>query len=580
MSEDRIIHKLTTVFYADVAGYSRLTGDDELGTHRVVMEVLDFAAQSIKDAGGMVLRYAGDAILAEFSSVISCVNTAVAVQSELGKRNLGTPEAQRVMIRIGINLGEVVVDRGEIYGDGVNLAARLEAAAQPGGICISAAVHDQIEGKIEIAMVDGGDASFKNITRLVRIHHWHPDGLTPDNSVESQPASPATDQHDSNIPKVAVTNFRVIGGDAEVSDLSQSLGEAIISGLAAMTALSVTRADADNKAPDADFLLEGSIRAAGNKVRATFLLRNQSSNAEIWSGRYDRTMEDLFDLEDEISQSVVSVLRIRLKTLKLEQLEATDDKELSVPDLLSKAAGYFIRSTGENDKIEKILDAVLEQSPDNSMAHAMMAMCRWRIHEYTPLAIDEDEIEAIQRLALRALTLDPKSYFAMLIAAIVQQDFFGDNRDALDQVESALDLNPNLTQAQATAGIAKCHLGIWDEGYEQLIRAIDANKDDPHRYRHLREQAMILYEAGRVDEASEIIRRLIQRAPDLCRNGLVSAGIYWQAGDKDRAQHCITELLARYPELNARNMRPINFDDEARGADFHNALLSAGLPEG
>ncbi|MCZ6731688.1 MAG: adenylate/guanylate cyclase domain-containing protein [Gammaproteobacteria bacterium] len=170
MSKETAIRKLVAILYADVAGYSRLTGSDELGTHRRVMDALDFATESIKSGGGTVLRYAGDAILAEFSSVVAAVNAAVTIQIELGKRNESVPEDNKVQIRIGVNLGEVLQDRGEIYGDGVNLAARLESAAQPGGICISSAVYDQVTGKVNVDFGDGGDESFKNIAKPIHVY--------------------------------------------------------------------------------------------------------------------------------------------------------------------------------------------------------------------------------------------------------------------------------------------------------------------------------------------------------------------------------------------------------------------------
>ena len=177
MTDESVKRKLTTIFYADVAGYSRLSGDDELGTHRTVMDVLDFTAQSIKTAGGNVLRYAGDAVLAEFASVVSCVDTAELIQTEVAGRNSDVPSDSQVLIRIGINLGEVLEDRGEIFGEGVNIAARLEAAADAGGMCISAAVFDQVRGKIGLNFEDGGLLEFKNIARPIHVYRWRPQSV-------------------------------------------------------------------------------------------------------------------------------------------------------------------------------------------------------------------------------------------------------------------------------------------------------------------------------------------------------------------------------------------------------------------
>ena len=172
MTDEAITQKLTTILYADVVGYSRLTGNDELGTHRVVMDVLDYANNTIVVLGGSVLRYAGDAILAEFPSVVSCVSAAVAVQTELAVRNQNIPKEQQVLMRIGINLGEVIEDRGEIYGDGVNVAARLESLAPPGGVCITGQVAEQIIGKLDARFGNAGRHKLKNIARPVEVRCW------------------------------------------------------------------------------------------------------------------------------------------------------------------------------------------------------------------------------------------------------------------------------------------------------------------------------------------------------------------------------------------------------------------------
>ena len=177
MEEKTTTRKLTTIFYADVVGYSRLTGSDELGTHQAVMDLLDLAQQTIKQAGGKVLRYAGDAILAEFSSVVSCVNAAIQVQTRQASVNKDIPSEQQVLIRIGINLGEVIEDRGEIYGDDVNIAARLEALAPAGGICITGQVAEQVTGKLEAEFANAGRHKLKNIAKSVSVWCWPPESV-------------------------------------------------------------------------------------------------------------------------------------------------------------------------------------------------------------------------------------------------------------------------------------------------------------------------------------------------------------------------------------------------------------------
>jgi adenylate cyclase len=211
MADSEFQRKLTVILYADVAGYSRLMGLDEAGTHRTVSERLDKLTERIGASGGTVLRYAGDAVLATFDSAIAALETAVEAQSRIADDDRALDEDRRVRFRIGVNLGEVIVDRNEVFGDGVNLAARLEAAAEAGGICISAAVHDQVAGKIDAEFEDGGEREFKNIARPVRVHHWRPDA-----DVRGKPAAPeagrvaATDK-----ASIAVLPFDNISGDPE-----------------------------------------------------------------------------------------------------------------------------------------------------------------------------------------------------------------------------------------------------------------------------------------------------------------------------------------------------------------------------
>ncbi len=225
MSEQPINRKLTAIFYADVAGYSRLTRQDEIGTHQQVMSVLDHTSEAITSGGGTVLRYAGDAILAEFHSVVAATRAAVDIQLALSKRDDDKAADDKVQIRIGINLGEVMQDRGEIFGDGVNLAARLEAAAQSGGVCISSFVHDQIAGKIDVDFIDGGEESFKNIDKPIHVYRWHP--VTKETSVSNKKATSSS----TSKPSIAVLPFANMSNDPEQEYFADGIVEDIITAL-------------------------------------------------------------------------------------------------------------------------------------------------------------------------------------------------------------------------------------------------------------------------------------------------------------------------------------------------------------
>ena len=338
MTEKTITRKLTAVLYADVAGYSRLTGDDELGTHHVVMEVLDYANQKIKESGGVVLRYAGDAILAEFSSVVSCVGAAVAIQSELATRNQDIPESQQVLIRIGVNLGEVIEDRGEIFGDGVNVAARLESIAPPGGICIAAQVAEQIEGKLDVQFADTGLHKLKNIARPVGVWCWPPESAgqvirsdsgqqkklvlgaavvvviaimiyalgLPDRNKVAEPTG----------PRIAVIPFKNLSSNQDDAFFSDGLSKDINSQLSkfsnlfviAQSSLSGFRDDANcAKIRDelqADYILEGTVRRSSENLRVTTTFTDAETCRQLDApGPFDRDLnaDSVLDVQLEIA---------------------------------------------------------------------------------------------------------------------------------------------------------------------------------------------------------------------------------------------------------------------------------------
>lgn len=572
----KVQRKLTTILAADVVGFSKMMGKDEGATLEALKSCRAIIDGSIEEHNGRIFGSAGDSVIADFSSPVQAVLCANEFQNFLADRNGQVDENHRMSFRVGINIGDVIIDGENLFGDGVNVAARLEAMARRGGICVSSKVFDEVRRKLDLLFVDGGSQQLKNIDDPVNVYHLGEADETPRTALPR--GAPDRARTADEKPRVAVGTIKIVGGDAETAILAEGLRDVILGGLARQTALIVSAAG-EQRAEDADFLLEGGIRAAGNKLRLSFSLKDLVKSTQVWSERYDRTTEDIFDLEDEISQSIVSELRIRLKALEFEKLENTDDESLSVPELLSKAAGYFVRSYGNNDIAARILALAIERKPDNSMAQAMMAMCRLREQEFSPFAFTPEARQAVLAQTSLAVSLDQSSYFAHLAAAVAEQDLLGNFRDAFMHAETALAANPNFTQGQAMAGITKCHVGDREEGIAQIRRAIDANRDDPNRFRHLRELAVALFLNGENEKAADTVRRLIQQAPDLCRNGLVSASIYWHAGAKAQARTCIAELLQRHPTLNAANIRQTQFADQEAADRFLSGLQSAGLPD-
>jgi adenylate cyclase len=347
MSGNFVNRKLTAVLYADIADYSRLTQIDEAGTHREAMEVLEEASSAIKNAGGSVLRFAGDAILAEFDSAINATNTAVDIQQTLAVRNADKPNADKVQIRIGLNIGDVIQDRGEIYGDGVNLAARLESASDPGGLCISAAVHEQVKGKIPVDFRDGGRQAFKNIVDPVLVYHWHP------KTTKSSASSISGDTSEIR-PSIAVLPFDNMSGDPEQEYFADGITEDITTALSKIRSFLVISRNSSftykGQAVDtktvADelgvrYVLEGSVRKAGRRVRITAQLIDAPTGHHIWAERYDRELEDIFDLQDEITQTIAAAIEPELSAKEREAAVRKPPDSLDTWETFQRAMWYF-----------------------------------------------------------------------------------------------------------------------------------------------------------------------------------------------------------------------------------------------
>lgn len=580
MGANEARERLAAILAADVVGYTRLMRDDDRATVAMLDEYRGVFRQRIEAHGGRVVDMAGDSVLAVFDSATGAVTAAAEAQSELAKRNEALPEDRQMVFRVGVNLGDILEkDDGSVYGDGVNVAARLESLASPGGVNVSGSVFDSVRAKVAASFAFGGEQELKNVADPVAVYHMRMGDEKPPGERVSKPKPAASNKR----PTVAVLPFKIISGGEETASLAEGLHEDIIDGLTKQTAIAVvSSAGADSATAldleGADFRLEGSVRASGERLRLSFTLFDSAGQAQAWSERYDRKLDDIFDLEDEISQSVSSAVRIRIKAREFEKLRDTVNDALSVPELLSKAAGYFVTSHGHNDEARETLRLATERMPENSMALAMSALCQHRIFEFSPLDMPDDAKREIFSYVGKALSLDPSSFFARFIAALAYQDLNGDFETALMHAETALESNSGFSPALAMAGIAKCHLGETETGIEMLRRQIAATAEDPHRVRHFRELAVAHFMLGQMDQATTVIDRLVRQAPELARNRLVQAAVLWHAGQEDNAKRCVEELLRDHAELNQRTMRPVRFADPAPAERFAQALTKAGLP--
>ena len=319
--EDRLPRKLAAILYADVADYSRLTGEDEDATHRTLSEYLDLISGFIESHGGTVMHYAGDAVLAQFSAVVDAMAAAVEIQNELRSKNEDLSDDRKVQFRIGVNSGDVIEDRGDIYGDGVNVAARLEALADPGGICISDAVRTAVGKKLDFIYEDTGEQEVKNIEEPVRTYKVVMESKEkPDIASAELPALELPEE-----PSIAVLPFTNMSGDPEQEYFSDGITEDIITALSRISGLLVIARNSTmvykGKAVDVKqvgceqgvrYVLEGSVRKAGNRIRVTAQLIDATTGHHLWADRYDRELDDIFAVQDEITQKITVEMRVQI----------------------------------------------------------------------------------------------------------------------------------------------------------------------------------------------------------------------------------------------------------------------------
>ena len=485
MASDSLKRKLTAILYADVAGYSRLSGSDEEGTHRRVMQMLDETSERIGEAGGKVLRYAGDAILAEFASTVIAVATAVEIQQALAAANGEFDESDRVQIRIGINIGDVIEDRGEVYGDGVNLAARLESAAPEGGICIPASVHEQVLGKVEVEFGDAGEQVFKNIERPVRIFRWRPrfDG-----------AAPAQEhaRRGSEKPSIAVLALTNMNRDPDLDFIGDGITEDLITALSKVRSFKVISRESTFSYKDTSidvrrvaselgvrYVLEGSVRKAGNRVRVTAQLIDASTGHHVWAERYDREMEDIFDLQDEMVEIIAAALEPELSAFERERALRKPPENLDAWELYQRALHHMW--TYENESVltaMALFREACEADPGFAPAYAYGAYsCYITVimgYAEDPAARLAEGMEAARK-ALQCDDKDAISYFAIGRIHMMQ----GKHDEAIAALRKSIELNPCFAQAHHGLGFALSLAGEFEASRQTTDKAVAISPRDP-----------------------------------------------------------------------------------------------------
>jgi len=509
MVEDRLPRKLVAILYADVAAYSRLTGVDEDTTHRNLAEYLDLVSAAVESHHGQVMHYAGDAVLAKFDAVVDALSSAVALQEELKDRNHELPDECKVQFRIGVNLGDVIEDRGDIYGDGVNVSARLESLADPGGICVSESVRTAIGKKLDLAFEFMGEQEVKNITEPVRAYKVV---LASKEGAQAAVHRVALDLPDK--PSIAVLPFTNMSADPEQEYFSDGITEDIITELSRFRSLFVIARSSSfhykGQSPTVQivghelgvqYVVEGSVRKAANSVRITAQLVDTSDGTHLWAERYDRELKDIFTLQDEVVQAIASAIPNRIKAVATGLAHKKSTTNLTAYDNLLRGEWEWWR---DNDRQAlAYFEKAVEIDPQCARAFARMAV----LHGYGIFSLGtavEAASRSVRGCAERAIEIDDgdASILAMVSTAYSQ---IGDYDRARATLERALTLNPHDAEVMYRCGLTTTYQGDPLEALKWLHKAMQLNPYYPESWLEVMMEAYFI--SRQYDKALEIVKK-------------------------------------------------------------------------
>ncbi len=519
----RVQRRLAAILVADVVGYSRMMRADEAATltrlMRLRRELID---PKLDEFGGRMVKSTGDGMLADFPSAVDAVQYAIDLQNEIARESNGVPPESAMRLRIGINVGDVILEGDDIYGDGVNVAARLEGVAPPGGICLSATVHDQISNKFDIAFEDSGLQMVKNISEPIRTFSWRVEGG------QAGGHDRVATRAFSDTPSIAVLPFNNMSGDPEQDYFSDGMTEDIITDLSKVSGLFVIARNSSftykGRAVDVKevarelgvrHILEGSVRKAGNRVRITAQLIDGSTGGHVWAERYDRVLEDIFAIQDEITLSIVNELKVRLDLLEKDRLNSPASHNVEAYDLVLRGRDHLLANASRSGMIEAsaLFEKARALDPACSPAYSGLAFAH--IMSYTNDWTEDPDstLEYAVEMARTAVKVGPKDALArraLAVALLWKRDI----EAAWDELKKASELSPGDAELLAVKGNMLVYLHDPDRAIVCLEKAI---KHSPHH------SSMWLYFLGHA---------------------------YFMKGDFERAEHFLKERIKAYPETD------------------------------
>lgn len=579
--------RLAAIMVADVVGYSRMMEQDEVGTLAILQRRRkDILEPVVKAHGGRIVKVMGDGVLVEFASAVKAVEGAIELLTKMAQANETAPESRQIVLRIGINLSDVIGDGSDIYGEGVNIAARLEALAEPGSLWVSAKVREEVKGKIALAFDDMGEQVLKNITESVRAYRVSlGTAISPSRSLS--PTQPGK-------PSIAVLPFQNMSGDSDQEYFADGMVEEIITALSRFSGLFVIARNSTftYKGRPVDvrqvgrelgvrYVLEGSVRKAANRIRIAGQLIDASTGTHLWADRFEGALEEVFCLQDQVTTSVVSAITPKLEQAEIERSRRKPTESLDAYDYYLRGLASVHQWTKEaNEEALSYFSQAVELDPKFAAAYGWAARCYSQRKAGGWVTNPAQDTAEASTLARRAADLGRDDAVALCTAGIALANVVGDLEDSAAFTDRALALNPNLVWAWQFSGWVKLMRGETEAALKCFEQAMRLSPNDPQIFLMQDGMATAHFVAGRYDEALSSAKAVMRDKPDFLISICTAASCAGLLGQIAESKKPVASLLELEPTIRISNLEQHVMPMVLLGSiKFKEGLRLAGLPE-
>ena len=582
MTQEGFKRKLTAILSADVEGYSRLMDDDEEATVRTLSSYRTAIADLVQQFRGRIVDNPGDNILTDFTSVVDAVNCAVEIQQDLAERNAKLPDNRQMQFRIGVNLGDVIEDDGRIYGDGVNIAARVEGLAEAGGVCISGSVYDQVENKLDFKCDYMGEQAVKNISKPVRVYRI----LT---ELDEGVLILGKKIEFPDKPSIAVLPFVNMSGDSSQEYFSDGLTEQIITGISKIPGLFViarnsafaykgqaVRVQRVGQELGVKHILEGSVQKAGDRVRINAQLIDTSTERHLWAESYDRVLKDIFAIQDDITIQLIKALHVKLIGGEQSRYYMEGTENINAFIKMLQGREYFYRLTAEDNLFARdFWEEAISLDQNYSLPCALLALSHHWDYGFGWSKSPLESFELAEKMAKKALSLNDSTELAHQVLSF-NHVFKHQHDKAIERGEQALVINPNNADSYASLSIVYSFSGMPEKAISLLEKAFRLNPVAPANYYSF--LAVAYRMTKQYAEAIKAYHKSLQISPDFFQSHMGLAVCYVATGNIGKAQNALAEALKLNPNLSL-DFVPIAapFKDQSNVEFIVESLRKAGL---